>query len=118
FATLRQVGAGGLVIPNEGLFNRSSEELAALTLRHRVPAIHVAPEFSAAGGLMSYGWSATEPARLLGQYTVRILKGERPAGLTVQQVTKVELIHNLKTAKALGLTVPLPLRGRADEVIE
>jgi putative ABC transport system substrate-binding protein len=118
FATLRQLGAGGLVIGNEGLFNSRSEQLAALTLRYAVPAIHAVPEFTVAGGLMSYGGSAIEASRLIGAYTVRILKGEKPADLPVQQSTKVELIINLKTAKALGLTVPPPLLARADEVIE
>jgi putative tryptophan/tyrosine transport system substrate-binding protein len=118
FATLRQLGAGGLVISLEGLFISGSEQLAALTLRDAVPAIHVVPEFAAAGGLMSYGGSTTEASRLQGVYLVRILRGEKPADLPVQQVTKIELIINLKTAKALGLTVPLSLLGRADEVIE
>jgi putative tryptophan/tyrosine transport system substrate-binding protein len=118
FAILRQLGAGGLVIGNEGLFNSRSEQLAVLTLRYAVPAIHAVPEFTVAGGLMSYGGSAIETSRLIGAYTVRILKGEKPADLPVQQVTKVELIINLKTAKALGITVPLALLTRADEVIE
>jgi putative tryptophan/tyrosine transport system substrate-binding protein len=118
FATLRQLGAGGLVISLEGLFISRSEQLAALTLRDGVPAIHVVPEFAAAGGLMSYGGSAAEASRQLGLYMVRILRGEKPADLPVQQVTKIELIINLKTAKALGLTVPITLLGRADEVIE
>jgi putative tryptophan/tyrosine transport system substrate-binding protein len=118
FAALHQLGAGGLVISNEGLLNARSEALAALTLRHRVPAIHVVPEFAAAGGLMSYGGSAAERTRLVGLYTARILKGEKPADLPVQQVTKIELTINLKTAKALGITVPQLLLGRADEVIE
>ena len=108
FAALMQLRAGGLV----------SEQLAALTLRHAVPAIFQYRAFVEAGGLMSYGGSVTDSYRLSGIYTSRILKGEKPAELPVQQATKVELIINLKTAKALGLTVPLPLLGRADEVIE
>jgi putative tryptophan/tyrosine transport system substrate-binding protein len=92
--------------------------LPTLALRHALPAIYQYPEFTAAGGLMSYGNSLTESFRVVGVYTGRILKGEKPADLPVQQITKVELIINLKTAKALGLTVPLPLSGRADELIE
>jgi len=118
FATLHQLGAGGLVISNEGLFIGRSEELAALALRHRMPAIHVAPDFVPSGGLMSYGGSAAESARLIGFYVARILKGEKPADLPVQQFTNIELAINLKTAKALGIEVPPALLIRADEVIE
>jgi putative tryptophan/tyrosine transport system substrate-binding protein len=118
FVTLRQLGAGGLVIGNEGLFISRSEQLAKLTVRYAVPAIHAVPEFTTAGGLMSYGGSVIEASRLVGAYTVRILKGEKPADLPVQQTTRIELIINLKAAKMLGLTVPLTLAARADEVIE
>src|SRR5262249_26693182 len=95
-----------------------AEQIAALALRHRVPAIFQYPEFTAAGGLMSYGSNLRDMLRLSGLYTGRILKGEKPADLPVQQATKVELIINLKTAKTLGLTMPTDLLGRADEVIE
>src|SRR5262249_9768047 len=118
FATLVQLRAGGLVIGADALFSSRVEQLAALALRHRIPAIYQFPEFTAAGGLMSYGNNLSDMLRLSGLYTGRILKGEKPADLPVQQATKVELIINLKTAKALGLTMPTALLVRADEVIE
>jgi putative tryptophan/tyrosine transport system substrate-binding protein len=118
FATLIQLRAGGLVIGPDALFTSRAEQLAALALRYRVPAIFQYPEFTAAGGLMSYGADLRESLRLGGVYTGRILKGEKPTDLPVQQSTKVELIINLKTAKALGLTMPTGLLVRADEVIE
>jgi putative ABC transport system substrate-binding protein len=113
-----QLRASGLVIGSEALFTARSRQLAALALRHAVPTIYQNREFAAAGGLASYGGQTSDAYRLTGVYAGRILKGEKPADLPVQQVTKVELYINLKTAKALGITVPLPLSGRADEVIE
>jgi len=118
FATFAQLQAGGLVIGPDAFFTSRAEELAALALRHRVPAIYQFREFVEAGGLMSYGTDLTDGNRLTGVYTGRILKGEKPADLPVQQSSKAELIINLKTARALGLTVPLALLGRANEVIE
>ena len=118
FATLAQLRADVLVIAPDAMFISRSERLGALTLRHAVPAVTQFREFAAAGGLMSYGGSFTEPTRLVGVYTGRALKGEKPADLPVMQATKVELVINLKTAKALGINVPNTLIGRADEVIE
>jgi ABC-type uncharacterized transport system substrate-binding protein len=118
FATLRQLRAGALVIGTDAFFSSRGEQLAALSVRHGLPAVYQTREFVVAGGLVSYGSLLTESFRMVGVYTGRILKGDKPADLPVQQVTKVEMILNLKTAKALGLTVSLPLLGRADEVIE
>jgi len=118
FATLVQLRAGALVISPEILYNARIERLAALTVRHAVPAIYQYRQFVAAGGLLSYGSDEREYYRQVGSYVGRILKGEKPGDLPVQQATKVELIINLKTAKALGLDVPPTLLARADEVIE
>jgi putative tryptophan/tyrosine transport system substrate-binding protein len=118
FAGIRERGAGALVIGADLLFMSNIEQLAALSLRHALPAIHPFREFVAAGGLASYGTDLADTYRLGGVYTGRVLKGEKPADLPVQQATKVELVLNLKTAKALGLTVPPTLLARADEVIE
>jgi ABC-type uncharacterized transport system substrate-binding protein len=107
-----------LLIRSDVLFNDRPQQLADLAMRYALPAIHPLREFAMAGGLMSYGASLTDAIREVGVYAGRILKGEKPADLPVQQSAKVELVINLKTARALGVTVPLPLLGRADEVIE
>ena len=118
FATVVQLQAGGLVIGADTIFTGRAQELAALALRHRVPAIYQYPEFTEAGGLMSYGGSIRDTFHQVGVYVGRILKGEKPADLPVAQLTKVDLVINVKTAKAFGLTVPPALLARADEVIE
>src|SRR5215472_13979167 len=118
FANLAQLRPSALVIGTDGFFISRSEQLAALAVRHAVPAVFENREFVAAGGLMSYGGSLPDAYRLAGVYAARILKGEKPGELPVQQSTKIQMFLNLQTAKALGLTVPLPLLGRADEVIE
>ena len=118
FVSLAQLQAGGLVIGGEPFFNSHTQQLAALSIRHAVPTIYQLRSFAAAGGLVSYGGSLTDAYRQAGIYVGRVLKGEKPIDLPVQQATKVELIVNLKTAKALGLSVPRDILGRADEVIE
>jgi putative tryptophan/tyrosine transport system substrate-binding protein len=107
-----------LVIGTDTFFNSQNELLAALALRYSMPAMYQCREFAAAGGLASYSGSITNAYRVAGVYTGRILKGEKPADLPVQQASKIEIVFNLRTAKALGLDVPLSLLGRADEVIE
>jgi ABC-type uncharacterized transport system substrate-binding protein len=118
FAGLTRLGAGGLAISGDPFFNVRAEHLGALSLKHALPTIYQMREFSAAGGLISYGSSFPEQYRLAGAYTGRILKGEKPADLPVQQPTKLELVINLRTAKMLGVEVPTALLLRADEVIE
>jgi putative ABC transport system substrate-binding protein len=119
FANLVQLGVGGLVIGGaDPFFSSRMEQLAALTIRHALPAIYQDREFVTAGGLASYGGSGTLSYHLAGVYCSRILKGEKPSNLPVQRSTKVELFINLKTAKALGVTIPQSLLVAADEVIE
>ena len=118
FATPEPWQSGGLVISGGNYFTSQAQRLAALTESRKMPAIFNVRDFPVAGGLMSYGASPTDAYRIAGNYVGRILKGEKAGDLPVQETTKVDLIINLKTAKALGLTVPLSLLGRADEVIE
>jgi ABC-type uncharacterized transport system substrate-binding protein len=118
FAKLIELQAGGLVIGSDVLFPSRSAQLAELSVRHAVPTVFETREFIAAGGLASYGGSVTDAYGLTGIYAARVAKGEKPGELPVQQATRLEMFLNLKAAKALGITVPLPLLGRADEVIE
>jgi putative ABC transport system substrate-binding protein len=118
FATFLQLRANAFVIGSDLFFTSRSEQLAELTVRHAVPSIYQFREFTAAGGLMSYGGSVTDWGYQGGVYTGRVLRGAKPGDLPVQQATKVELFINLKTARALGLSFPITLLGRADEVIE
>jgi putative ABC transport system substrate-binding protein len=118
FTTLAQQRADALLVPSDALFNSVPGQLVALAARHAIPAIYAYTEFARIGGLMSYGVSFGDPFRQAGVYAGRILNGEKPTELPVIQITKVELIINLKTAKTLGITFPLPLLGRADEAIE
>jgi ABC-type uncharacterized transport system substrate-binding protein len=118
FANLAEMGAGALVIAPDLFLNARRAQLTSLALSHSVPTISQFPEFASAGGLMSYGSDLLDAVRQVGVYTGRILKGDKPADLPVQQATKIELVINLKTAKMLGLDVPGTLLVRADEVIE
>jgi len=118
FAQIVQSGAGALLISGDALFLSNRTKLVALASLAGVPAIYAYREVTQSGGLLSYGTDLADPYRIAGTYVGRILKGEKPADLPVQQSTKVELVINMKTAKALGLTIPLTLLGRADQVIE
>jgi putative ABC transport system substrate-binding protein len=118
FAEVVRLHCGALLIGNDTFFTSQAKRLAQLAVRHSVPASYAYRDFVAAGGLMSYGASLADVYRQAGVYAGRILKGEKPADLPVVQSTKVDLIINMKTATALGLTIPLPIVGRADEVIE
>lgn len=118
FASLVQLRAGGLVIGGDPFFNSRSEQLGTLTLRRAVPTIYQFRAFAAAGGLVSYGSNLEDSYRLTGVYTGRVLRGEKPGDLPIQRATKVELVINQKTAKALGMTIPQSLLVRADEVIQ
>jgi putative tryptophan/tyrosine transport system substrate-binding protein len=118
FASLAQLRVEALVIGSDLFFTSRAEQLASLTLRYAMPSIYQFREFTAAGGLMSYGGSFTDWGRQAGIHTGRVLAGAKPADLPVEQATRVELFINLKSAKALGIAVPLPLSGRADEIFE
>jgi len=118
FAKLNELRVSALIISADAFFSSHTGQLGTLAMRHAIPAVYARRDFAKAGGLLSYGSDITESYRLAGIYTGRVLKGEKPADLPVQQATKVNLVVNLKAAKALGINVPLPILGRADEVIE
>jgi putative tryptophan/tyrosine transport system substrate-binding protein len=117
-AKAEDAGAGALIVNSDAVFQNNRQKVIALAARHKLPAMYSIPEFAADGGLIGYGTNYTDAYRQVGDFVGRVLKGERPENLPVQQVTKIELAINTKTAKSLGLAVPLALLGRADEVIE
>jgi putative tryptophan/tyrosine transport system substrate-binding protein len=118
FPKIMTLGVGGLIVSGDPFFNTKREYIGALGLRYRVPVIYQYREFAVAGGLVSYGASQSDMNRIIGVYVGRVLKGEKPGDLPVQQAAKIELIINLKTAKAIGVEIPPALLARADEVIE
>jgi ABC-type uncharacterized transport system substrate-binding protein len=118
FAKLAELQAGALIIGHDVFFNAQMRQLAALAVRNKIPAIYPLSEFAASGGLISYGASRADAWHQAGIYVGRILKGEKPSGLPVIQPTTFEMAINLRTAKALGVSIPLPLIARADEIIE
>src|SRR5262245_24945173 len=118
FSKLAQQRVGAMLVGNDVFFYSRREQIVAAAARHAIPAIYNVREYAQAGGLMSYGTSVDDAQRLAGVYVGRILQGAKPADLPVQQAVKVELVLNLKTAKTLGITFPLPLSGLADEIIE
>ena len=118
FTSLKQIKAGGFLTTSDASFTDRRDQIAELAARHAIPGIAQAREYVEAGGLMSYGSNQADAFRLLGSYAARILKGEKPADLPVQQATKIELAINMKTAKSLGISFPITLLARADEVIE
>ena len=118
FVRAKSEGASALIVNSEAIFQNNRQKIIALAASYRLPAIYFIREYAAEGGLMSYGPNYTEAYREVGEIVGRVLKGEKPEDLPVRQVTKIELVINVKTAHALGLTVPIALLGRADEVIE